>query len=183
VKAGPVTGADHHLGRAAADVDHQRRREIGGVALAGGAEKGQLRLLIAGEHVRLDPVALPYRVGELLTVGGVAHGAGQHRDRGLRAVLVDLAAVAVERGVDTLHGVIAQAPLDVDPRSEPGDVAVAHELGGDPAVDHIGDQQPGRVGPDVHHGHAHRARIVADRPPRGSEPTAPDSGAPEPAAS
>ena len=32
-------GPDHHLGRAAADVEHQRRRRVGRVALAGRAEE------------------------------------------------------------------------------------------------------------------------------------------------
>ena len=51
-------GADHHLGRAAADVEHERRRRVGGVALAGRAEERQPRLLVAGQHVRLEPVAV-----------------------------------------------------------------------------------------------------------------------------
>ena len=61
-------GADDHLGRAAADVEHERRRRVGGVALAGRAQVGEPRLLVAFEDVGGDAVALLDRLGELLAV-------------------------------------------------------------------------------------------------------------------
>ena len=51
---------------------------VAGVALAGGAEERQRRLLVAGERARVEAVALADRCGELRAVAGVAHGARQH---------------------------------------------------------------------------------------------------------
>src|SRR5205807_2567597 len=78
-------GADHELGRAAADVEHERRRLFVRVALAHRPEKRQLRLLVAGEDVRLQAVALLHLLGELLPVRRVAHRAGEDRERGAGA--------------------------------------------------------------------------------------------------
>ena len=50
--------ADHELGRAAADVDDQRRRVVVRVAVAGRAEERQPRLLVAGEDVGVEAVAV-----------------------------------------------------------------------------------------------------------------------------
>ncbi len=52
-----AAGPDHELGRAAADVDHERRGSVGRVALAGGAEEREPRLLVPGQDVRLEPPA------------------------------------------------------------------------------------------------------------------------------
>ena len=57
VEAHLAAVADHELGRAAADVDHERPRAVVGVALARRAEERQPRLLVAGEDVRLEAEA------------------------------------------------------------------------------------------------------------------------------
>ena len=82
VEVDPAAVADHELGRAAADVEDERRasRSAGSRSL-GGAEVRQPRLLIAGQDVRLQPEARATTVGELRAVGGVADGARHHRDR------------------------------------------------------------------------------------------------------
>ena len=82
-----LAGADDQLGRAAADVDHQRRHA--GRVLAGGAEVGEARLFLAVEDAGREGEALAQLGDEGAAVGGVAHGAGRDRvdvlDPGLAA--------------------------------------------------------------------------------------------------
>jgi hypothetical protein len=94
-------------------------------------------------------------VGELGAVGRVADGARQDGYSLVGVVALDQGLVVVEDGVDAPHRVVLQPPIGVDPGAEAGDVRAALELGGDPAVLHIGDQEPGRIGPDVGDGDAH----------------------------
>ena len=53
--------ADHELGRAAADVDHEQPLAGGRVARGGRAEEGQPRLLVAAQRAGVEPVALAHR--------------------------------------------------------------------------------------------------------------------------
>ena len=59
-----------------------------GRALARRAAEGQPRLLVAADDARVEPVALrAHAREEVLAVGGVAHGAREHGDRPLGALL------------------------------------------------------------------------------------------------
>ena len=92
-----------------------------GVALAGRAQERQVRLLVAGQHVRLEAVTIADGIGELLAVGGVADRAREHRTCAVSAmVLVDQLAVLVERVVHALHRVVAQPSVGVDARRQAG---------------------------------------------------------------
>ena len=73
-----VAGADHELGRAAADVDDQHgRRRPARVAVAPSEVS---RASSSPDSVRgLEAVAVAHRRGELGAVGGVAHRRGHHR--------------------------------------------------------------------------------------------------------
>ena len=85
VEAHLVAAADDELGRAAADVDDERRRRVAGRALARRAAEGQPRLLVAADDARVEPVALgAHAREEVLAVGGVAHGAGEDGDASAR---------------------------------------------------------------------------------------------------
>ena len=119
------------------------------VALAGRAQERQVRLLVAGQHVRLEAVTIADGIGELLAVGGVADRAREHRLGRVGVVLVDQLAVLVERVVYALHRVVAQPSVGVDAGAKPGDVAAALGLVDDLAVFDRCDQQPRRVRPDV----------------------------------
>ncbi len=125
---------DHQLGRAAADVEYERRRQVGGIALARRSQERQARLLVARQHVGLQPVPAAHRGGELVAVDGVADRAGQHRDRPLAAMGIDLRAVAVQRREHARHRVLAQPAAGVDAGAEAGHVAGSRELGVDAAV-------------------------------------------------
>ena len=95
------------------------------VQLVGGAEVGQLRLLIAGEHVHVEAESARDIVGELLAVGSVAHGARHHRDRPVRAGSLDQSVVVLEHRVLARERVAAQPAAGVDPGAEPGHAADA----------------------------------------------------------
>ena len=58
VEADRAASSDHQLGRAAANVDHERGRWVARVAIAHRAEEGELRLLVAADDPRIEPVAL-----------------------------------------------------------------------------------------------------------------------------
>ena len=68
--------AHDQFGRSAADVDDHHGRVVLRVAVAGGAEEGQARLLVAGQDLGAQAVVAGDLVDEGRTVGGVAHGAG-----------------------------------------------------------------------------------------------------------
>ncbi len=108
------------------------------------------------EHVRLDAVSIAHHPSELLAVGSVAYGAGQHGDRLVDAGRVHQRAVGVERVEHALHGVVAQPAVGVDPGSQPRDLRPPLQLGVDAPVLHVGDQQPRGVGPDVDDGDVHQ---------------------------
>ncbi len=162
--------AEHQLGRAAADVDHEGWRPVGGIALAGRAQEREARLLVAAEHVRLEPVAVVHRRRELLAVGGVANRAGEHRHGPLGPFAVDRAPELVEGVQHAVDRLVAEPPVGVDPGAQAGDVAAALELGGHAAIVDVRDQQAGRVRADVDDGDAsvvHRGGSLTARGPGG----------------
>ncbi len=92
-----------------------------------GAEEGELRLLVAAEHARVEVVVVAHLGGELVAVGGVAHGGGEHGDVGLALVLLDLGAVSAERVEHPLAGLWRERAAGVDAVAEAGDVGVPDE--------------------------------------------------------
>ena len=159
---GSSPAADHELGAAAADVDHERRLAVAARA-GGGAEEGQPRLLVARDRAGVDPEALAQLVAELLAVGGVAHRAGGHGDDALGAVARRSLAVARASVVEhALHRGVGEAAARVDALAEPGDLGPPLELAHRPVL-HLGHEQPGGVRPEVDHGdafaHARHRRI------------------------
>ncbi len=115
--------ADDHLGRAAADVDHQRRdcRRL----LDGGAAVGEARLLLAVEDAGGEGETLAQLGDEGAAVGGVAHGAGRDRLDLLDACLAadrDVVADRLARGLDRLVG---ELPREVDAAAQPRHPAAA----------------------------------------------------------
>ena len=153
-----VAGADHHLGRAAADVEHERRRHVGRVALAGRAEERERRLLVAGQHVRLEAVAALDLGGELARrwpSRGPRWSAPRRRRRTSKCSIASRysSSVANTRCIpSSLRRPSASTPV-------PSRVTrrAPVELLGDAAVVELGDQQAGRVRADVDdclaHGH------------------------------
>src|SRR5690606_1567502 len=155
VQADPVGGgggAEHQLGGAAADVDHQRGS--GGQALDGAdrAAVGQLRLLLAGGDLGVDAEDRADAGDEVLAVGGVAGRGGGHE-----ADVLAAHAVVLHQRVVSAGGV--QRALDGDGVEAPGAVHA------EPEADHLqvplevdeapgglvapGDQQADRVGAAV----------------------------------
>jgi hypothetical protein len=153
--------ADHELGAAAADVDHER---LGGRSRAcgRGAEERQPRLLVAADRARVDAEALAQLAPELLAVGAVAHRAGGHRHHVVRAVPVDQPAVLLERRVDALHGAVGKLPARVDAFAETRHLRAPLDLL-DTAVAHLRDEQAGGVRAQVHD----CDRVAHPRHPRG----------------
>ena len=146
--------ADHVLGASAADVDHQRRARRR-VASGRGAEERQAGFLLAADGADVEPEAVADRRLELLAVGGIAHGARGHRDRPLGPVLVRQA-----RGRPP--GVRRPAPSRrrraCPPRRRPRQ-AGSHRCAGRsprsvPLLVDVGNEQPGRVRAQIHHGYA-----------------------------
>ena len=74
---------EDQLGRAAADVDHERPRPQ--LASGGDAAPRQQRLVVAREHARREAVAPLDLAEERLAVLGLAHGARRDRERPLGA--------------------------------------------------------------------------------------------------
>ena len=120
VEPGLWAGAHHETGGAAADVDHDGRRAVVGVAFAGRAKERQLGLLVAGQDMGPESVAVVDGIGELPAVGCVADGAGQHRLRPVGTLAVDQSAELLERVVHPLHGLVCQPSRGVQTLAQPG---------------------------------------------------------------
>ena len=91
VEARRAPGADDELGRAAADVDHDRRLDGGGTARHR-AEERQLRLFVAAQHLRVEPQLVAHPIRERGPVRRVADRRGEHGEVRLALVGVDLRA-------------------------------------------------------------------------------------------
>ena len=137
------------LGRATADVDQQRRRpEIADAPL------GQLRLLVAREQPRREPVAPLDLAEERLSVLRVADGARRDEQRPLGAERLGGAAVVGERVADTGDRDGEEAAARVDPFAEARDPRLAVQLL-DAAVLDSADEKPGGVRPEIYRGDDH----------------------------
>src|SRR5690606_20823812 len=106
-----VLVADDELRGAAADVDHEERAQ-GRVELAGGADEGQVPLLLAAQQLGAHADDVLDGVEERLPVGRVAGGGGRGRPQLLDAVGVEHLPVAAQAGQRALDGLVAQATGD-----------------------------------------------------------------------
>jgi hypothetical protein len=158
VEADAVTVADDELGRPAADVDHDDGPGGVGRPLARRAAERQPRLLVAGDRARVEAELAADPLGEVRAVGRVADRARQDGDGAPRAELVDGRAVVAQDGGDALDGLRRQPTVRVDALAQAGDDGAAVELldRGGRRVD-VGDEQAGRVRPEVDDGDARRA--------------------------
>jgi hypothetical protein len=151
-----VTGAEHELGRPAADVHDEvgphraERREV-----LGRAGEGEPGLLVARDDLRLDSEDVDDATDELVPVGGVAGGAGGHDAYALGAMAGHELRVGAHRGEGALESLRREAPGLVHALAEPYDLHPAFELDQLPAAD-VGDEQADRVRAAVDRGHACR---------------------------
>ncbi len=150
-------GARRELGRAAADVEQQRR-----ASLRADPAPCQLRLLFAGEQLRLEAVRPLDLAQERFAVLGIAHGARGDRERPLGAERLEL---LPEIGEDVAHAGDRnrQEPAPrVDAFAEARDDAATNDLL-DAPLDDVGDEQAGRVRAEVDRGDARHLRGTAPR--------------------
>ena len=148
--------ADHQLGRAAADVDHQRL--LAGAAVVDRAEIGEPRLVVPAEHAGVEREPLAQLAGERAAVLGVAHRRGGDRDDALGVQLLVASDVLGDRRADVLDRLRRELARRVDAAPEPRHGRAPVELGQAPALD-VGDQQPGRVRAHVDHRDPHRRSL------------------------
>ena len=142
-----VEALGHELGRAAADVDDEQPVRRARRARAG---EGELGLLVAAEDRAAQPGAGLQLGREAGAVGRVAHRRGHHRERVLGALLRDRRGVALRHGEHALPRVRPQPPAGLQAVTEPGDERLADDLAEATLRVDVGDEQPRRVGPDVH---------------------------------
>ena len=151
VEARSLVSGDQ-LGRAAADVEHER--PVAERAAVRHAAAGELGLLRAAEQARREAVAPLDLAEEGLAVLGVADGARPDRQHALGAESLELAAEVGEDVADTGDRQRQQlAPL-VHAFAEPSDHGPPRDLVHALALD-VRDQQAGRVRAEVDDAHAH----------------------------
>src|SRR5438132_7532320 len=143
VEAKPGRPPDDKLGRAAADVDHER--VVGARSPRRGAPEGQLRLLVPREQPRLKAVAPFDLTEERLAVLGVANGAGGDRENPLGAELLGLAPEVGENVPNAGNRQGEEAMALVDALAEACDLLPPRDLF-EPSVVHIGDEEPSGIG-------------------------------------
>ena len=153
-----VRADDLHFGRAAADVDDERP----GLERADPAQRHR-GLLVAAQHARLEPVAPLDLTEEGLAVLRVAHGARRDAERPLRSERLELAPIRGEDVADARDRDGEEAAPLVDALAEPGDLEPADDLCQRPV--RVGDEQPGRVRPEVDRSDPHlRGYTAVTRP-------------------
>ncbi len=145
---------EHELGGAAADVEHQvgRRRPVPPDQLPGGARKGQLGLLVAGDHLGNDAEDVLHPAGEVLPVLRVPGRGGRREPHAVRrdAVPRDGRGVLAAGGERPLQRLGGQAARPVHALAEADDLHAPVEVG-QPSARRVGvrDQQPDGVGAAV----------------------------------
>ena len=137
-----VEVVEDELGRAAADVEHERAgRRID-------AAPRQLRFLVAGEQLRDEAVAPFHLAEEGFAVLRVAHRARGGGECPLGAERLERAPVVREDVAHARDGEGEEAAARVDALAQPRDARLAMQLI-DPAVGDVGDEQPRRVRAEV----------------------------------
>ena len=179
-----LAAAEHELGRAAADVDHQVWRSEplparpGAGQLGRGAGEGQGRLLAAAQDLRWHAEDPGDPADELSGVRGVPGRARRYHPDGNRGAVSDDRRVLGQHAERPGQRIGGEAAGGVHPLAQPDDLHPAHQIGQRaPVRVGIGDEQAKRVGTAVDRRDANRAGLAAGSP--GSRETV----AAEPAAS
>ena len=133
---------DDQLGRAAADVEHERSRG----RLHAAAR--QPSLVVAAQETRREAVAPFDLAEERLAVLRVPHRARRDRERALGAELLERTSVVAEDVAHARDRNGEEALARVDAFAQPRDVGLAVQLV-DAPVDDVGDEQAGRVRAEV----------------------------------
>ena len=123
--------ADHELGRAAADVDHEQRARRRGVARGGRAEVGQPRLLVAAQRAaRRARSARARRAANSAPLAASRTAEVMHRDARARAVVASIACGVLRRARRTRArcGASPSAAAGVDALAQPRDDRAPLEL-------------------------------------------------------
>ena len=158
-----VEVVEDQLGRAAADVDHERPGPQ--LASGGDAAPRQQRLVVARQHARREAVAPLDLAEERLAVLGLAHGARRDRERPLGPERLEDPPVVRERVAHARDRSGEEPAARVDALAEPRDPRLPVQLAVHPAVPDIGDEQPRRVRAEVDRGDPHlRGKNHAARP-------------------
>ena len=126
---------------------------VAGAELADAAPR-ELRLLVAREQLRREPVAPLDLAEERLAVLRVAHCARRDEQRPLGAERLGRAAIVGEHVAHARDREGEEAAARVDALAEPRDPRLAVQLV-ERAVLDVGDEQPRRVRPEVERGDPH----------------------------
>ena len=159
-RAGAVSGHSvGELGRAAADVEHERGRPGLGAQASGRAGEGVVRLAVPVEQLDIGAERVARTLKELGTIGGVTRRARGNRPDGAHLVILDDLAVFPQHVDDAADRVVSQRTACVDTAPQPGDPQHA-QTESLPVV----DEQPGGVGAAVHHRHRPGLRCSGHEP-------------------
>jgi ABC-type branched-subunit amino acid transport system ATPase component len=146
--------AADQLGGAAADVDDADLAQRRVAERRGGAEERVPRLLLAAEDVDLDARLLLDAGQQLVAVGRLADRVGADRPDRLGAALAGQPHLLGD-GAGHLGRL---AGRDLALRAQAGERPLLHDLA-EPPVGDLGDEQPGRVRPDVDAGAGHGSTV------------------------
>ena len=174
-------GAEHQLGGAAADVDHQHRVVGRDREVAHRPVERQRRLLVAAQHLGPHPQPRVHAVGEHLGVGGVAGRRGRAEADPLHAVLARSARRTRRwRRRSARSASLVEPAGAVDALAEPHDPRLA-----DRDLGQVADQQLDRVGAAVDGRDASScdAGPLAHHSPSSSSTSSPSGFTPRPGAS
>jgi hypothetical protein len=144
---GPGGAAAHQLGAPPSDVDDHDLSGAGG-AQAGPGE-GAPRLVLPAQHREPGSEARAQEIPHAVPVGRVAHGARPHGDHPIGPEPRDGHRVPGKARVEPREGVLGDRPVGAGaaPQSGHRGVALPRGAGG---VDAIAEEQPHRVGAEVH---------------------------------
>jgi len=121
------------------------------------AEKRELCLFLATEHVRVETVVGAYAFGKGIAVAGLPHGGGEDRKVRLAAIVVDLSAIRGKGAEHPLARGLREAPRRVHAGPQARYLRAPEELPEHaPGGLCLGDQQARRVRSDVDHRHTHQ---------------------------
>ena len=120
-----------------------------------------MSLLFAGQKARVEVEALPELGDEGLAVDGIPDRAGGDRHHALGPEFLVAGHVVGDDAADAINRVRAQGAAVLHAAPEVGDGGPPLDLAYLGPLD-VGDQQPGRVRPDVDDGDSHRGHVILD---------------------
>ena len=137
----------HQFGRAAADVEDQRRAAAGLEQFVA-AEHGEPRFLLGRDDFEHHAGLAADAVGEVAAVARAAARLGRDRARQGDVAAAQFVGADGERGDRAVHRRVAQHPARAEPLAEPDDARESVD-DGEPALARAGDQQAAIVGAKV----------------------------------